>query len=150
MYDQTDYFKELCRQKGWRCTIQRRMVYNYLIGNHLHPDVEMVWTNVRRQLPDVSLDSIYRILADFADARIVRRLESGKNFRYDINTDPHEHFVCTECGNMFDVPLLEGNQIMAKCGVFGKVVSFELEVRGICKDCLATGKGVNPPAPQEE
>ncbi len=132
-----DDFKMLCRENGWKCTVQRRSVFEYLNSNRLHPNVEMVWTNVRKKLPDVSLDSIYRILGDFSAAGLVRRLESGKTFRYDINTEIHDHFVCSECGSIFDFKHVDAGPLEQECQAIGKVQSFELEVKGICNACLA-------------
>ena len=146
MHVPQDYFRELCRQRSWRCTAQRRTVYEYLDANRVHPDVETVWTHARERIPDISLDSVYRILADFCEGGIVRRLEGGRSFRYDINTRPHEHFACTVCGQLFDVPLLDEKQIIARCRFIGKATSFELAVRGVCNRCLAAGMADSAPA----
>lgn len=144
-----DSFQQICRQNKWKCTVQRRTVYDYLNEHHCHPSVEMVWQAVREKLPDVSLDSIYRILGDFVSADVLRRLDSGKVYRYDVNVRPHDHFVCSECGSMFDFNYSEAGRINEQCREFGEITSFELEVRGICSACLASRQGNPPPAPQQ-
>lgn len=133
-----DSFREICKTNNWKCTAQRRALYTYLMDNrYSHPNVDTIWGSVRAVLPDVSLDSIYRILADFTEAGLLRKLESGKVYRYDVNVFPHDHFVCNECGKMFDIEVVDDQSIKDQCAEFGTVLSFELEVRGICQECLA-------------
>lgn len=133
-------FTALCRQHGWKRTIQRRAVFSYLCGNREHPSVETVWRRVRDIVPDVSLDSIYRILDDFAGVGAIRRLEGAKIIRYDADTRPHEHFICDRCGRMHDFACLEPDAVAALCRDFGRVESVELTVHGVCGECLDAAK----------
>ena len=129
-------FSALCRERNWKRTSQRRAVFNYLCGNREHPTVETVWRGVKSVLPDVSLDSVYRILDDFSGSGLVRRLEGAKVIRYDADTSAHEHFVCSRCGAMFDFSCLDAESVAALCGEFGQVDSVELTVHGVCGNCL--------------
>lgn len=128
-------FTEICRQNGWKRTIQRRAVFNCLCGNRSHPSVETVWTIIRQHIPDVSLDSVYRILDDFSAAGIIRRLDGGKVIRYDSDTGQHGHFTCVRCAKMYDFDFTEAERAAQKCDGFGSIIAVEMNVRGICKDC---------------
>lgn len=128
-------FSEICREQNWKRTSQRRAVFNCLCGNREHPTVEAIWRRVRETLPDVSLDSVYRILDDFSEAGLVRRLEGAKVIRYDADTTPHEHYVCTKCGCMFDFHFLDTPRVAEMCHEFGRVSSVELTVHGLCRLC---------------
>lgn len=130
-------FTCICREKGWKRTAQRRAVFDSLCGNRDHPSVETVWQLVRKHLHDVSLDSVYRILDDFASAGIILRLEGSKVIRYDSETRPHGHFLCTECGQILDFEFGESDMAADQCRDFGKVTGVELFVRGVCEDCQA-------------
>ncbi len=132
-------FSTLCRERGWKRTAQRRAVFTYLCGNREHPTVEAVWRGVQTALPDVSLDSVYRILDDFSGCGLIRRLEGAKIIRYDADTGEHEHFVCSRCGKMHDFVCLDAGKAAGLCGEFGRVESVELTVRGVCRDCLTEG-----------
>lgn len=134
-----DVFREICRKSNWKCTTQRRAVYSYICGNTEHPSAETVWKNVRALLPDVSLDSIYRILNEFAAKGIINRLESGEVFRFDPNTVRHDHFLCNKCGRVFDFEFLDGERLRLACSDIGAVDSVELHVKGVCADCRANG-----------
>lgn len=129
-------FTAICRQNNWKRTAQRRAVYNCLCGNREHPTVETVWQAAKEMVPDVSLDSIYRILDDFEGAGLIRRLEGAKLIRYDADTEPHEHFICSECGRMMDFAFLETDYVIEQCRDFGRVDSVDLTVHGVCHSCL--------------
>lgn len=131
----SEAFQRVCREHGWKRTVQRRAVFNYLCGNREHPAVETVWRRVREVMQDVSLDSVYRILDDFHNAGLIRRLEGAKVIRYDADTGAHDHFVCQECGRMFDFAFLQTDRVSELCREFGDVSGVELVVRGVCKSC---------------
>lgn len=130
-----DGFRNICKSNNWKCTAQRRAVYSYLEGNREHPSVETVWKNVRAVLPDVSLDSIYRILNEFADNGLLRRLDGCAVFRYDPDTSDHDHFVCSRCGRIYDFTFLDAAALVERCRPIGEVESAELQVKGICDAC---------------
>ncbi|MDR3212142.1 MAG: transcriptional repressor [Planctomycetota bacterium] len=140
MKPENDIFRDICRKNNWKCTIQRRLIYEYLIANRCHPNAETVRAHLKTILPDVSLDSVYRILADFCAAGIVKRLDSGPSYRYDINTVPHDHFVCQDCGRLHDIDVVEESSLANHCTSLGRVLNYELEVRGICHSCLDSHK----------
>lgn len=128
-------FRDVCRANNWRRTAQRRAVFVNLCGNRDHPSVETVWHLVQNELPDVSLDSIYRILDEFAAAGLIRRLESNRCLRYDPDTDPHAHFSCISCGRLYDFPCPEAKAIATSCRHLGDAETVEVHVRGLCEDC---------------
>ncbi len=129
-------FSAICRARNWKRTAQRRAVFDYLCGNLEHPTVEAVWNGVRAALPNVSLDSVYRILDDFSGIGLIKRLEGAKSIRYDADTGTHAHFICSKCGRMRDVSCLGAERIADRCGEFGRVDSVELSVHGVCNECL--------------
>lgn len=129
-------FVEVCARHKWKRTVQRRTVFSCLCGNYSHPSVESVWLETRKVLPDVSLDSIYRILDDFAAAGLIRKLVGAGISRYDPDTSAHGHFICDSCGELFDFALPGGGELLRDCGMVGEAKSFEVTVRGVCKKCL--------------
>lgn len=134
-------FDECCRRQGWRRTAQRRAVYDCLLDNRSHPSVEAVWASVKAALPDVSLDSIYRILDAFADAGYIRRLDGDRVIRYDADTGRHGHFICSRCSRMLDFPIPDPEFLAGAGRRLGLVESVELCVHGVCADCLGQ-KGI--------
>lgn len=131
----TDHeFAEMCRRIGWKCTSQRLAVYEFLKGNLTHPDVDAVWAAVRESLPTITRESVYRILNEFAEKEIIRRLDHIDNARYDSRTNAHGHFICTKCGKITDFDWPEGAAIPTEAQP-GTVIHMELRLVGLCREC---------------
>ena len=100
-----DEFRAVCKAQHWKCTPQRLAVYHYMHGNSRHPSVDDVWTFVRKRIPSITRESVYRILNEFSAAGIVSRMDMIDNAHYDVNVTPHGHLVCEKCGGVTDFPL---------------------------------------------
>jgi Fur family peroxide stress response transcriptional regulator len=133
-------FSEVSRRHGDRVTHQRTEIYRELAKTHEHPDAETIYTRVRKRIPSISLDTVYRTLRLFEDEGLVSRVGSiGEKTRFDANPDRHHHFVCTECGFIRDVYNEEWNHVRPPKGFenMGTVNSVHVELRGLCNTCRA-------------
>lgn len=136
-----EHFKTQCRQHRLRLTRQRTEVYRALVLSMVHPGAEAVFDTVRRALPNISLDTVYRTLASLEEAGLVVRVGVSNQARYDAHTEPHYHFVCMNCGEVYDIFLPPGQEVAAatdEVKKFGKVVTVNLQFRGVCTRCLQT------------
>ncbi len=131
-------FPDVCRRYGVKATYQRSEIYRELAGTNEHPDAETIYTRVRKRIPTLSLDTVYRTLRLLERKGLISRVGSlGERTRFDADTDRHHHFVCTECGFIGDVYIEEWNDFRAPSDVktMGTVNSIHVEVRGLCKAC---------------
>jgi Fur family peroxide stress response transcriptional regulator len=131
-------FSAVCRRHGIKATHQRTEIYRELASTNEHPDAETIYTRVRKRIPVISLDTVYRTLRLFEKKGLISRTASlGEKNRFDANTDRHHHFVCTGCGYMGDIYNEEWNNIRAPSdvGAMGTVNSIHVELRGLCKAC---------------
>jgi len=57
--------------------------------------------------------------------------------RFDVNVDPHHHYVCVRCGLVRDFTSkhLDALRVPNAVEAFGSVVNAQVEVRGICASC---------------
>lgn len=123
---------------GQRYTEQRAAVYRTLIGTETHPTADDVFTAVRRDIPDISLATVYKALEALVGCGLATKLTYGDgSARYDGRTDPHHHARCLRCGAVLDVP---GRVDMAALGGVGPVAGFSvegyrLELLGYCSGC---------------
>ena len=131
-------FSEACRRYGVKATHQRREIYRELAGTNGHPDVETIYNKVRKRIPAISLDTVYRTLHLLEKKGLIARVGFlGDKTRFDANTDRHHHFVCTECGFMGDFYNEEWSDFRNRSAVMtmGTVNSIHVELRGLCKAC---------------
>lgn len=133
-------FRELCARAGLRVTMQRWEIFRRLRNATDHPDAETICRKVRKKLPGISLDTVYRTLDSFEKAGIAGRVSTlCDRARFDGNATPHPHAVCLCCGAVRDVPLPENASLPAVPDVpdFAHVHSMHIEFRGLCSDCAA-------------
>jgi len=131
-------FVETCRRSGLKVTHQRTEVFRELAGREDHPAAETVYREVRRRLPSISRDTVYRTLALLQAQGLIRKTQVLRNEgRYDANAEPHHHFVCTVCGRIedFESPALDELPLPPSVRALGSVQSAHVQVRGTCSAC---------------
>jgi len=131
-------FSEVCRRYGVKATHQRTEIYRELARTNEHPDAETIYARVRKRIPAISLDTVYRTLRLLEKKGLISRVGFlGEKTRFDANTNRHHHFICTECGFMGDFYNEEWNDFRAPSNVMsmGTVNSIHVELRGLCKAC---------------
>jgi len=138
------WFLERCARAGLKATRQRRQIYEVLADTGEHPDAEAVHERVRRRIPSVSLDTIYRNLRAMAEHGIIQKVgATGPRTRYDVNIAPHHHFVCTGCGRIRDFhdDRFESYRPTKVVRELGDVDLVHVELRGTCHACRDRNTG---------
>ena|SRR5205823_7907697 len=93
-------------QAGWRFTRQRAAVYSYLRTADTHPTAEQVYLAVRKELPNISLATVYKALEALVDVKLAAKLADADGpARYDCRSDEHYHVRCLETGQVHDLAL---------------------------------------------
>jgi Fur family peroxide stress response transcriptional regulator len=134
----TKVFSGTSRRYGVKATHQRTEIYRELARTNEHPDAETIYARVRKRIPAISLDTVYRTLRLLEKEGLITRVGPlGEKMRFDANTDRHHHFVCTRCGFIRDLYNEKWDGLRAPSDVMamGKVNSVHIEFRGLCKKC---------------
>jgi Fur family transcriptional regulator, peroxide stress response regulator len=137
--------KDGLRRAGVKLTHQRLEIFHEVAGSEEHPDAETIFKAVRRRMPTVSLDTVYRTLWLLIDLGLLSTLGPPPGrARFDANLDPHHHFVCTKCGLTRDFTSQDLDRLTIPDSVrrLGRVEIARVEVRGLCTQC---SKRKNPP-----
>ena len=101
--DRIRILKKICNKLGLKVTHQRLEIYNELSSARDHPSAEEIFKRIKRRLPTVSFDTVYRTLALFEQHRVITRVcRADDRTRYDSNMDTHYHLVCTRCKKIRD------------------------------------------------
>lgn len=124
--------------KVTRMTRQKKLVLEILRSTTCHPTADWIYEQARKQIPDISLGTIYRNLSNLKEAGEILELNYGSTFsRFDGNPRNHYHFVCEECKRIFDldIPLLEGleERVSEQTGLC--ITQYRLEFYGRCREC---------------
>jgi Fur family transcriptional regulator, peroxide stress response regulator len=140
-----DSYKAALRSSGIKLTHQRMIIFHEVAESKEHPSAELICKSVRKKLPMISLDTVYRTLWMLQDLGLISIIGGKDRVRLDGNTKPHHHFVCNECGVMRDFCSHEFDRLKIPKEVesFGNGETVYIEIKGICTGCLKKAM-VNP------
>jgi Fur family peroxide stress response transcriptional regulator len=136
-----------------KVTHQRAEIFREVAQTLSHPDAETVLEGVRRRVPSVSLDTVYRTLWLLADLDLIRTLSPlRERARFDANLEGHHHFVCVRCGftRDFESEGLGTLPIPAAARKLGRVQALHVEARGLCRKCASQRKSTRTHRKEEE
>jgi Fe2+ or Zn2+ uptake regulation protein len=148
-------FRRSLEQAGWRCTRQRAAVFAFLCVAEAHPTADQVYAAVRRELPNISLATVYKALDTLVAAGLAARFRDGEGpARYDTHGQAHYHLRCDRTGEVRDLPFPYDPQLLERVapGLVEvlrrqgfQVTGHRLEVLGHFQDA-APADGAEPPA----
>ena len=147
--EKIEKLKEACKKQHMRVTNQRIEILKEVASSTSHPDAEAIFEAVKSKLPNISIDTVYRTLASLEDLNMIFRVDNQDlnmifrvdnqlpKARFDADKTPHHHFICTQCGEVFDVFISEQDKIKIPQQAFelGTIKDANLQIRGVCNKC---------------
>ena len=119
---------------------QREVMLNVLRNTKTHPNADWIYTEVRKEIPNISLGTVYRNLSKLSADGTIRKFsarEGGDLFDGDVSA--HSHLLCGVCGNIVDVfsdySDVFSRDVAEKTGA--TVGSYSLILSGVCADCIS-------------
>ncbi len=131
-----DKLKNMLINHKIRPSIQRLMIFEYMEGNKEHPNVEKIFNALVDKIPTLSRTTVYNTMELFEKHGLVQALNIEENeTRYDAYVEPHIHFKCIKCGNIYDIDY--DCEIMRLENIDGdKILTKKFYFTGICMKCL--------------
>ena len=118
---------------------KRDAILTCLRQTTVHPSAEWIYTQLKPEIPDLSMGTVYRNLTLFKEKGMIVSVGTVKGVeRFDGNTDPHVHFFCNECGAVLDLTGLcvpEELNVAAAAETGGQVGTCQLTFTGVCREC---------------
>lgn len=124
-----------------RYSKQRETVLKLLQGTTSHPNANTIYIQARKAIPNISLGTVYRNLAELEkDGTIQSFTSKDGTEHYDANTDPHSHLFCTACGriqDMFETDDLLGKDFIEKINqeTNAGITDYSIMLYGKCAEC---------------
>ena len=123
---------------------KRDAILTCLMNTDTHPSAEMVHQMLQQSHPDISQATVYRNLALFKkQGRITSVATVSGAERFDANTEPHVHFICSCCHAIIDLPQLavpEQLRSTVEAATGGQVGECQLSFTGTCQSCCQKEK----------
>lgn len=119
---------------------KRQAILDALIRTTEHPSAEMLYNQLKPQIPELSLGTVYRNLSVLVEDGLI--ISVGKvdgQERYDARVMPHTHFICRSCRRVIDLDLPDMishmySEIEQNTGC--RANSFSLSISGQCSACV--------------
>jgi Fur family transcriptional regulator, peroxide stress response regulator len=131
------HLNERLAHSGFRFTPQRQHVYGLLLRERDHPTAEEVFIRAKKEMPDISMATVYNCLDALVKCGLVRLVNIHRGAaRFCPNMREHAHFCCDLCGAVVDVDLSGlsarvGNRMPAGF----KVNYYDIAIHGQCPTC---------------
>jgi len=125
-------------RRKYKRSRQREQILSLLRGTDKHPTAGWIHRELKKELSNLSIGTVYRNINILLDQNLVQKIEAGSdNDRFDANTEQHYHFICRECGSVDDLPLkvLTGLNKKATRVTNYQVEKHRLDFYGICPLC---------------
>lgn len=128
-------------EKGIHLSQQRIAIMDYLLKHKTHPTAEDIYRDLSPSMPSLSRTTVYNTLKLFSDHEAVLVLNiDDRNARFDGYTHHHAHFMCSNCEQLYDVPIPDHQVaiVRANPGLDGfRVRSVQIDYHGLCPRCCA-------------
>lgn len=118
---------------------QRESIINFLASRTDHPTAETIYTNIKREFPNISLGTVYRNLSLLEEIGQIIKISTGAGpDHYDFNTAPHYHFICRRCSQVIDIDIDFEDSLLSRVQASTDLVieSCSVAFTGLCPDCI--------------
>lgn len=119
---------------------KRDAILDCIRNTKCHPTADWVYQQLKPEIPDLSLGTVYRNIAMFKQEGVIQSVGVVNGLeRFDFNTAPHTHFVCTSCYRVLDLDEIElPPEVLARTErcFGGRIGSYQLQFSGQCADCM--------------
>lgn len=83
---------------------QREEILEYVKSVKTHPTAKMVYDNLKKTIPNLSLGTVYRDLSVLSESGKLQRIKiANEKDRFDGDLSSHFHAKCVKCGEIFDI-----------------------------------------------
>jgi Fur family transcriptional regulator, peroxide stress response regulator len=139
IHNHSSNFIATCRAAGLKVTQQRIEICSELARSKDHPSAELLHRRLRKRLPSISLDTVYRTLETFLEHGLIQKVETTESLaRYEVAHLRHHHVICRRCRGIVDFlwPAIDESRLPKDVTGWGRVESRNVVVYGICKACM--------------
>jgi len=132
-------FEQACRDAGLKLTHQRLEIFRELVLATDHPAAETLYHRLKKHLPTLSLDTIYRTLASLERHGLISRVYTTQSqARFELERRLHHHLICSNCSEIIDFywESFDQSSLPENLNAWGKVKRKNVTVHGLCRKCL--------------
>lgn len=119
-----------------RNTKQLDVIWDAVKNETSHPTADQIYEKVRKDLPNISLGTVYRNLQKLVRLGKLQVLSVARSQHFDPLVQHHQHFICEQCNHVYDVFADTPRIVPPELHREGfRVTSQQLAFYGTCTDC---------------
>ncbi|MBS3079951.1 transcriptional repressor [Candidatus Pacearchaeota archaeon] len=119
--------------KQSRQTRQKEILYSEVKKFSSFFNAEELYEKAKKKDRTLGIATIYRFLKDLRENNNVHFYVCERKLIYSFDKQSHCHFTCKKCGRMSHLKIDSLDFLKKK---FGAICHFQIDVEGICMDCL--------------
>ena len=99
----TEFLRNKLAAKGLKITPQRMAILEAILKLENHPSAENVMDYIRRNHPNISIATVYKVLDVLVENNLIGRVKTDKDvMRYDAILENHHHIYCNDSEKIVD------------------------------------------------
>ena len=104
-------FITILRDHGIQVTYQRLAIYKTLYSSEGHPAAEVIYRQVKKRFPMISLGTVYKTLERFCEVGLIQKVNPiTEVVRYDAMPGSHHYMICLGCESIRNADDIVGEQ----------------------------------------
>ena len=94
---------QILQDYGIRPSLTRVLIYDYLRQHRTHPTADEIYSALSPEAPTLSKTTVYNTMKLLSEKGVIKTITiEEQQARFDACTDTHGHFLCKDCGKVFD------------------------------------------------
>jgi Fur family transcriptional regulator, peroxide stress response regulator len=116
------------REKGLKITPQRIAILKAIIKLNNHPTAENIIEYIRRNQPNISVATVYKVLDALVANGLIKKVKTEKDImRYDAVMENHHHLYCSDSDRIEDYNDNELTEMLEKYFKKKQIPDFKIE-----------------------
>jgi Fur family peroxide stress response transcriptional regulator len=131
-------FEQACRKAGLKITHQRVEIFRELAFAQDHPSAETIHRRLKKKLPTISVDTVYRTLTTLEKHGLISKVQTVESqARFEVKDDHHHHLICDNCHEIidFDWQVFDEYPLPNEISDWGKIKNKKVILHGLCRKC---------------
>jgi Fur family transcriptional regulator, peroxide stress response regulator len=124
-------------EKHHHKTAQRAAILEYIKDNKHHPNIIDIYKNVTKKLSTISMTTVYNTIDLLKKDGLIQVLavRNHEGIRVDSNPNPHDHLICSICGNIVEVDIDHSLLLTEKQKEGFDIREGSIIFYGVCPNC---------------